>query len=485
MSVPGRPLSSVLADARGLVVQRLVPGSDPDRPDSSDPVVTGVVLDSREVVDGSLFFCVRGAHRDGHEFAGAAVDAGAAVLVVDHELDLGGRAAAQVVVDDTRWAMGSLSAAFYGNPTDSLEMVGITGTNGKTTIVHILECALSALGWRTGAIGTLSGVHTTPEAPELQRRLAAFRDEGRTAVAMEVSSHALALDRVVGVRFRVGVFTYLGRDHLDLHGTQERYFAAKARLFEAVSTAHGVVNIDDVHGRLLVDAATIPMTPYSLADVTDVSVGPFDHSYRWRDVTVRVGLGGRFNVMNSLAAATTLEQLGWTPVEIVTALAQTTPVRGRFEPVIAGQPFAVVVDYAHTPDALTEVLTAAREIAPGHRIMVVFGCGGDRDREKRPQMGEAAASVADLVVVTSDNPRSEDPGAIINDIIEGVPAHYRGRIAVEPDRRQAIAVALRAAGPGDVVVIAGKGHETTQTFRTTVTPFDDGAVARDLLETML
>ena len=485
MSVPRRPLSSVLADARGLVVRRLVPGTGTDPSDGdSDPVVTGVVLDSREVAAGSMFFCVRGAHRDGHEFAGAAVDAGAAVLVVDHELDLGGRAV-QVVVDDTRWAMGSLSAALYGNPSDSLDVVGVTGTNGKTTIVHILECALSALGRRTGAIGTLSGAYTTPEAPELQRRLAAFRDEGCTAVAMEVSSHALALDRVVGVRFRVGIFTYLGRDHLDLHETQERYFAAKARLFEAVSTEHGVVNIDDIHGRLLVDAATIPMTPYTLAAVSEVTVDSFEHSYLWRNVTVRVGLGGRFNVMNSLAAATALEQLGWAPAEVAAALATTTPVRGRFEPVTAGQPFAVVVDYAHTPDALTEVLAAAREIAPGHRVAVVFGCGGDRDRDKRPQMGAAASAGADLVVVTSDNPRSEDPEAIINDIIAGVPADYRGHIAVEPDRRQAIAVALRAAGPGDVVVIAGKGHETTQTFRTTVTPFDDRAAARDLLETML
>ena len=479
MNARGRPLSGVLADARGLVVRRTLPAST-----DVDPIVTGVVLDSRQVEAGSMFFCVRGAHRDGHEFAAGAVDAGASVVVVDHELDLGGRAT-QVIVDDTRWAMGALAAGFFGNPSASLDIVGVTGTNGKTTIVHILECALAALGRRTGVIGTLSGAHTTPEAPELQERLAAFRDDGCSHVAMEVSSHALALDRVVGVRFRIGVFTYLGRDHLDLHETQERYFAAKARLFEAASTEHGIVNIDDVYGRLLVDAATIPMTTYSLDDVSDVRVRPFEHSYRWRGVTVRVGLGGGFNVMNSLAAATVLAELGSRPSEIAAALATTTPVRGRFEPVVAGQQFAVVVDYAHTPDALIEVLRAARNIAPDHRLAVVFGCGGDRDREKRPQMGAAAASVADVVVLTSDNPRSESPETIINDIIEGVPADYRGHIAVEPDRRQAIAVALRAAGPGDVVVIAGKGHETTQTFRTTVTPFDDRAVARELLETML
>ena len=481
MSTPGRPLSAVLAESRGLAVRRILFASAPG---DTEPFVTGVVFDSRDVAVGSMFLCVRGAHFDGHDFAVGAVDAGAAVLVVDHELDLGGRAT-QVLVDDTRWAMGSLAAGFFENPTDSLTVVGVTGTNGKTTIVHILQCALASLGRKVGAIGTLSGAHTTPEAPELQQRLAAFRDAGCTDVAMEVSSHALALDRVVGVRFRIGVFTYLGRDHLDLHETQERYFAAKARLFEAASTDRGVVNVDDVHGRLLVDAAEIPMTTYSLADVTDLTVGPFEHSYEWRGVRIRVDLGGRFNVMNSLAAATTLAELGWTPEKIGAGLAQTTPVRGRWEPVVAGQGFAVVVDYAHTPDALLEVLTAAREIAPGHRLAVVFGCGGDRDREKRPQMGAAAAAVADLVVVTSDNPRSESPEAIINDIIGGVPASYRGQIAVEPDRRQAIAIALRAVGPGDVVVLAGKGHETTQTFRTSVTPFDDRAVARDLLEKML
>jgi UDP-N-acetylmuramoyl-L-alanyl-D-glutamate--2,6-diaminopimelate ligase len=280
------------------------------------------------------------------------------------------------------------------------------------------------------------------------------------------------------------VFTNLGRDHLDLHGTQERYFAAKARLFDPELIEQGVVNIDDVHGRLLVDAATVPCTTFSFADAHDPVIDAFEHEYTWRGERLRMALGGRFNVMNSLAAATTLAVIGYSPGEIARGFAAVRPVRGRFEPVLAGQDFAVIVDYAHTPDALAEVLAAARAVAGDRRVIVVFGCGGDRDHEKRPYMGFTAATLADRTVVTSDNPRSEDPLAIINDVIGGVPDDYRGRIAVEPDRRDAIALALRTAASGDVVVIAGKGHETTQTSHSTVVPFDDRAVAQELLETM-
>ena len=477
-------LSAVLAGAPGVGVRSVI---HPERDGTPDPDITGLAFDSREVRAGAMFFCVRGAHSDGHAFADGAVAAGASVLVVDHPLTVTappGEAPTQVVVGDTRLAMGPLSASFYGHPAASMDVVGITGTNGKTTTAHILSAALNALGRQTGVIGTLSGAHTTPEAPELQARLAEFRDSGCSAVAMEVSSHALALDRVAGAHFRVGVFTNLGRDHLDLHGTQERYFAAKARLFEAQLTEVGIVNVDDVHGRLLADSASIRILPYSVHDAADVEVGPFELSYTWNGVRIQLGLGGRFNVSNSLAAATTLLELGFAPEQIAAAISTTPVVRGRFEPVDVGQPFVVVVDYAHTPDALGEVLAAAREIGVDRRIVVVFGCGGDRDRDKRPEMG-AAATAADLIVVTSDNPRSEDPARIINDIIGGVPADYRGQIAVEPDRHQAIQVALRAAGPGDVVVIAGKGHETTQTFASTVEPFDDRAVARTVLELLM
>ncbi len=449
-----------------------------------DAIVTDLAFDSRRVTQGCVFFCLRGTTNDGHAFAQAAVGDGAAVIVVDHQLPPTIGAVTQLVVDDTRRAMAYLSSAFFGDPSSELTIIGITGTNGKTTTAHMIACALDSLGSPTGVIGTLSGAHTTPESPELQQRLAGFVEQGCASVAMEVSSHALALDRVLGTRFRVGVFTNLGRDHLDLHGTQERYFAAKARLFESDLTQHGVVNIDDVHGRLLVDAASIPMSTFSATDATDIVVRAFEHEYTWRGEFVRVGIGGHFNVLNSLAAATTLEVLGYTPSQIAAALATTTAVPGRFEPVDAGQEFVVIVDYAHTPDALTEVLSAARAIAGSNRVIAVFGCGGDRDQEKRPLMGLAGVTHADNIIVTSDNPRSEAPLDIINDVIQGVPADYREKAVVEPGRLEAITAALQAAGPGDVVVIAGKGHETTQEIRSTVSPFDDRAVARAVLERM-
>ena len=469
-----RSLSWLLA-AADVVVRDVHPPTS-----VSDPMITSLSFDSRSVQPGALFFAVRGAHRDGHEFVPTVETDGAAAVVVDRPVASTG-SASQIVVDHTVDAMGLLSAAFHGDPSRSLTVVGITGTNGKTTTAHIIACALDALGRPTGVIGTLSGSKTTPEAPELQQRLAEFRDDGCVAVAMEVSSHALALGRVIGTRFSVSVFTNLGQDHLDLHGTDEQYFAAKARLFAPSLSERAVVNMDDVHGRLLMDAADIPVVGFQFADAVDVEIGPFEHSYTWRGSRVSVRLGGRFNVMNSLAAATALAVLGHQPAEIAVALAATTPVRGRFEPVVAGQGYEVVIDYAHTPDALTEVLGAAREIVGEGRVIVVFGCGGDRDSDKRPQMGRVAASAADQIFITADNPRSEDPAAIANDIIRGVPADYRGLIAVELDRRDAIAAALRSAGAGDIVIIAGKGHETTQTFSSWSIDFDDRAVVFELL----
>jgi UDP-N-acetylmuramoyl-L-alanyl-D-glutamate--2,6-diaminopimelate ligase len=278
------------------------------------------------------------------------------------------------------------------------------------------------------------------------------------------------------------VFTNLGRDHLDFHGTIERYFAAKAALFEPDLSAVGVVNVDDVHGRLLFDAGRIPMVPFSVSELSAVEVGPTWHAYRWRGQRVRVGIGGDVNVMNSLAAATACAELGLDPADVAAALSTAPAVPGRFEPVEAGQDFAVLVDYAHTPDGLEQALRSVRGVtAPGGRVIVVFGCGGDRDREKRPLMGEVAARSADTVVLTSDNPRSEDPLAIVNATLAGVPDDYRDRVVTEPDRRTAIGAALQIARAGDVVLIAGKGHETTQTIGDRVVPFDDRDVARELL----
>lgn len=438
-----------------------------------------VTLDSRSVMPGALFCCVRGDRTDGHLHASEAVASGATALLVDHRLPID---VAQLVVTDVRAAIGPAAAAFHGHPSDDLIVVGVTGTNGKTTTSQLIAAVLEGAGLPTDVHGTLSGRFTTPEAPEVQRRLAHARDNGRRAVVMEVSSHALALHRVDGTRFTISVFTNLGRDHYDFHGTEERYFAAKARLFEPALSERGVVNLDDVHGQLLSDTGSIPLVGFTTTAIEDVLVEATRHSYRWRDVAVTVPIGGRFNVENSLAAATTAAELGIDPSVIAASLAGAAPVPGRFEAVHAGQDFAVVVDYAHTPDGLRRALEAARDTAAGHRVIVVFGCGGDRDQEKRPQMGSVAASLADVVVVTSDNPRSEDPGSIVASVLGGVPPEYRHRAMSEPDRRRAIELALGQAGPGDVVVVAGKGHETTQTIGTTALPFDDRAVVRELLE---
>ncbi len=445
-------------------------------------VVTAMTHDSRRATPGSLYACVRGERHDGHEFAPAALAAGAAALLVDQRLELD---VPQLIVPDTRLAMGPLAAAVYGRPSEALTVVGITGTNGKTTTSHLLAAILRHAGHQTGLIGTLSGPHTTPEAPELQARLAAFRDDGYTAVVMEASSHALALNRVDGTRFAAAVFTNLGSDHLDLHGSAQAYFRAKARLFTPELSAVGVTNIDDAHGRLLRDAAPIPIVPFSAVDATDVEVSASAHVFTWRGERVTVGLGGSFNVMNSLAAATAAATLGIDAATIAAGLGAAGPVPGRFEQFVAPagscRGVVAIVDYAHTPDGLENVLTAARDVAPG-RVIVVFGCGGDRDRAKRPHMGSIAVRFADRVVVTSDNPRSESPAAIIDDVMAGVPPEARDDVTVEPDRAAAIELAIAEAHAGDVVVVAGKGHETTQTIGDRVTEFDDREVVRALLD---
>jgi UDP-N-acetylmuramoyl-L-alanyl-D-glutamate--2,6-diaminopimelate ligase len=443
--------------------------------------ITAVDFDSRQVRAGSLFCCLRGAQTDGHAYAAAAHAAGASALLADHRVDVD---LPQLVVADTRLAMGMLAASFFHHPSRELTMVGVTGTNGKTTTTSLIASIMSADGRSVGTIGTLTGAHTTPESPELQSRLATFVQEGVGTVVMEVSSHALELQRVVGAHFDMAVFTNLGRDHLDLHGTQERYFAAKARLFQPDLSDAAVVNIDDPHGRLLMDVGAIPTEGFGIGDVSNVSVSATRHSYMWRGQSIEVPIGGEFNVMNSLAAATACARLEIASETIATGLAETAPVPGRFEAVVAGQPFAVIVDYAHTPEGLENAIGAARSAAGDGAVHVVFGCGGDRDREKRPLMGAVASTMADHVVITSDNPRSEDPMEIINATMEGVTPSYRGRVVMEPDRRRAIEIAVRRARSGDVVLIAGKGHELTQTIGDRIVDFDDRAVARELLGTL-
>jgi UDP-N-acetylmuramoyl-L-alanyl-D-glutamate--2,6-diaminopimelate ligase len=441
--------------------------------------VTDLTIDSRAVRAGSLFCCVRGEHRDGHDFAAEAVRRGAVALLVERLLDV--PAVAQAVAADTRAATGHLAAAFNGHPSRDLCVVGVTGTTGKTTTAHMLGAILARDGRRTTVLGTLSGARTTPEAPDLQRTLAHERAGGTQAVVMEVSSHALTLQRVAGTRFAAAVFTNLGHDHLDFHRTPDAYFAAKASLFTRSYADRAVINRDDAHGCRIAAATDCAVVTYGASDATDVRVDALESTFTWRGARVRCRVGGAFNVLNALAAATTAAELGVRVDAIAAGLGDLPRIPGRFENVNAGGDFAVLVDYAHTPEALANVIEAARGVAAaGGRVVVVFGCGGDRDAGKRPAMG-AAACAADAVVVTSDNPRSEDPRAIIDAILAGVPDARRAAVATEVDRRKAIEQACRAARAGDVVLIAGRGHETMQSVAGRDVPFDDAEVARAAL----
>jgi UDP-N-acetylmuramoyl-L-alanyl-D-glutamate--2,6-diaminopimelate ligase len=338
-------------------------------------------------------------------------------------------------------------------------------------------------GLNTEVLGTLSGVRTTPESCDLQRSLWQLANAGVRAVVMEVTSHALVLQRIVGTHFDAVVFLNLSPEHLDFHKTQEQYFAAKASMFDAQFSGLGFINRDDVHGRLLLDATEINTVSFGLDDVENLEVTASSHSYVWRKKKLLVPVGGKFNVSNSLAAATVAAGLGVDIVDIVSGLAAAGTVAGRFQSISSNAPFDVIVDYAHTPDALQRVLDTTREIiAPGGKIILVFGCGGDRDKAKRPQMGAIAATQADCVIVTSDNPRSEEPMDIADQIISGIEDVVRRlAVSVELDRRSAIELALMTARKGDVVIIAGKGHEITQTIGNQVLPFNDAQVANELI----
>ncbi len=442
--------------------------------------VTGIVVDSRSAGPGALYCCVPGQRFDGHDFAPAAVAAGAVALLCQRPLPL---PVPQVIVAAVRPALGPLADALYDHPSRRLCVIGVTGTNGKTTTTALLAGVLTAAGRPTATIGTLTGIRTTPEAPALQARLAELREGGVTAVAMEVSSHALDQNRVDAVRFAAATFTNLSQDHLDYHRTMDDYFAAKLRLFEPGRAGVAIVNADDPWGGRLLGAleqqAGPRPVPFSLGDVGELVLGPRGSTFVWNGLPVTLHLGGRFNVANAVAAATTARELGVPGAAIAEGLAAVASVPGRMEPVDAGQPFAVLVDYAHTPDGLRQALTAVRELAGG-RLIVVFGAGGDRDQAKRPVMGAVATALADLAVLTSDNPRNEEPDRIIEDVRAG--ASGPGGLVVEPDRARAIAAALAGAEPGDVILIAGKGHEKGQDIGGHIIPFDDADVARAWLQ---
>lgn len=431
------------------------------------PEVVDVVADSRAAAPGALFCCIRGEHHDGHDHAAAAVAAGAVALLCERTLPLD---VAQLVVPDSRIAMAPVAARVHGDPSSKMDVVGVTGTNGKTTVVSMVASILGTAGRRVRTIGTLTGARTTPEAPDLQRQLAAFGAEGVDSVAMEVSSHALELHRVDAVRFAVAVFTNLGTDHLDFHGTPEAYFAAKARLFDPGRAGTGVVNVDDVRGRLLADAADGPVVRVALADAGELESRPDGMHFQWRGHRASIPMHGAHNVSNALLAAEACAVLGVGESDVVAGLAAMEVVPGRFETFGVPGGAVVVVDYAHTPDALEAVLEASRALAAGRgRVTVVFGCGGDRDRSKRPLMGRVASQLADRVVVTSDNPRSEDPDSIIAAVVAGA----ERPVEAIPDRGVAIRAALVGTGPGDVVVVAGKGHEHGQVVGDRTLPFDD------------
>jgi UDP-N-acetylmuramoyl-L-alanyl-D-glutamate--2,6-diaminopimelate ligase len=454
---------------------------------AGDLDIKELAYDTRRVVPGTLFFCVPGFTRDGHELAGEAIARGAVALVVQRPLQSG---VPEVRVASVREAMAPAAARFFGDPTATLQTVGVTGTNGKTTSAFLLRGLLEAGGVQAGLLGTIKSViggaehqvvRTTPEAIDLQRTFRTMLDAGDKACAMEVSSHALELHRADEIHFAAALFTNLTQDHLDFHRTMDDYFAAKRRLFTCLRPTEAVVNIDDPYGRQLASELDGPITFALEREATyralDVHAGLEGSRFTVDGLEVRTPLRGRFNVYNALGVFATARALGIEASIAATAIERSEQIPGRFEPVDEGQPFLVLVDYAHTPDSLQNVLQAARALTDG-RVHVVFGAGGDRDRGKRPLMGEIARRLADRVTVTSDNPRSEDPEAIIAEILAGAGAD----VPHNADRRAAIAETIAAAEPGDVVLIAGKGHEQGQEFADGFkVPFDDRLVAQEVL----
>lgn len=455
---------------------------------SRDVEIAGISLDSRTVRDGFLFAALPGAHRDGCDFAEDAAARGAAAVLAQREILAHGRLTV-VTADDSRAALAGIADRFYGSPSRELAVIGVTGTNGKTTVCYLAQAMLAAAGRKTALLGTIEYLvggrsipaeRTTPEAPGLQAMLREAVREGCGAVVMEVSSHALAQHRVECVAFQTAVFTNLGSDHLDYHGNHDDYYAAKAMLFRSPGLRCAVVNVDDPRGRALAADASAPVITYGIEGEATLSAravetGPtgsrFEMDFRGARTPVALPLLGRHNVYNALAAAGAAFAAGIGAGAVAEALSGARPVPGRLEEVPAGLPCRVFVDYAHTGEALESALTALRGLCAG-RLIVVFGCGGDRDRSKRRPMGRVAARLADAAIITTDNPRREDPGEIMAEIARGFDGSGV-RPVVIADRREAIAAALAGAGAGDVVLVAGKGHERTQEIGSTVVPFSD------------
>ncbi|GHE39876.1 UDP-N-acetylmuramoyl-L-alanyl-D-glutamate--2,6-diaminopimelate ligase [Streptomyces longispororuber] len=498
--VSATPLAE-LADQLGAAV----PGTAPGAPSPGTPV-TGITHDSRAVRPGDIYAALPGARAHGADFVAQAADLGAAAVLTD---PTGAERAAAtglpvLVVDDPRGSMGELAATVYGHPGRDLLQIGITGTSGKTTTAYLIEGGLRQVR-STGLIGTvemrigderIKSERTTPEATDLQALFAVMRERGVQAVAMEVSSHALVLGRVDGCVFDVAVFNNLSPEHMEFHSGMEDYFRAKAQLFTARRARLGVVNYDDEYGRRLLTESEVPVTSFSAeghpdADwrAEDVEVGPLDSTFtavgpKGERIAAKSPLAGPFNVANTLAAIVALAVAGIDPQQAADGIAAVPGVPGRLERVDAGQDYLAVVDYAHKTDAVESVLRALRKVTEG-KLHIVLGCGGDRDTTKRMPMGAAAARFADTAILTSDNPRSEDPLAILATMLAGaaeVPAHERGEVAVFEDRAAAIAAAVARAEPGDTVLVAGKGHEQGQDIAGVVRPFDDRQVLREAIQ---
>ena len=512
----GRPILT----SAGMELQELVAGAGAKEfLPNAEVRISSVVYDSRQAAPGSLFVAIRGEKSDGNRFIANAIERGATAIVSElpapasrgpvesseaWTAETGAEAIPASVtwlqVPDARKALAIIAANFFGRPADKLQLIGITGTNGKTTTSYLLDSIIHAAGFRSGLFGTIEyrtpretypAKTTTPESLDLQRFFSEVVRAGGTHAVLEGSSHALALDRLWGCRFAAAVFTNLTRDHLDFHRTMENYFAAKRRLFEDTGAGParcGIVNIDDPYGQKLGNIAEQAIT-YGLSAGAQVTPKKFTLGLRGLDfvaetpagkIDVRSPLVGRTNVYNLLAAIAASVALFFPREAIEAGISKLTAVPGRFERIDLGQPFTVVVDYAHTDDALQKLLQTARELHPNGRLITLFGCGGERDRSKRPLMGEAAGRLSDLVVLSSDNPRSEDPLKIINDALVGL-QRTPAKVLVEPDREQAMELALDRARPGDIVLLAGKGHETTQVLKDRTIEFDDREVARRIL----
>ncbi|MDG1845812.1 MAG: UDP-N-acetylmuramoyl-L-alanyl-D-glutamate--2,6-diaminopimelate ligase [Acidimicrobiales bacterium] len=439
--------------------------------------ITALSFDSRTVKSGDLFFCISGEHHDGHDFAPMAAAAGAAAFVVERRLEIPNL---QIIVPNVREAMGYISCAYFEFPSNEITVIGITGTNGKTTTTELINGILNLSGRPSEAIGTLTGELTTPEAPNLQSQIRAMVNSGVSAVVMEVSSHALSQHRTTGIEFDIGVFTNLTQDHLDYHMNLEEYFETKCMLFAAGKSKSAIVNIDDYYGSQLAERTTIPTVEISLRDIKIIEERFSGTTIIWNGKKANLQLSGRFNIDNVLLAASTCQLLGIGEKEIIHGLEAADPIPGRFEVVsIGGESPIVIVDYSHTPAGIENVLKSVRYINPKVAVSVVFGCGGERDSLKRPEMAKLAERYADRVILTSDNPRNEDPEKIISETMSG----FRNPTAVivEADRKAAIETAITNSPINGVVVVAGKGDEAVQEIDGKREPFDDRIVAREVL----